>query len=37
MNDFAMIVVPVWAYWFIVVWVAIDATQITISLIKENA
>lgn len=35
MNDFAAIVIPVWAFWFLVVWIAIDATKTTISLINQ--
>jgi len=35
MNDFAMIVVPVWAYWFIVAWLALDVVQITVKLVNQ--
>ena len=35
MNDLAVIVVPVWAYWLIVGWVALDAIQITIRLVNQ--
>ncbi len=35
MNDLAMIVIPVWAYWVIVVWVVLDAIQITIRLVNQ--
>lgn len=35
MNDFAVIVIPVWAYWVIVCWVALDAVQITIRLVNQ--
>lgn len=35
MNDFAVIVIPVWAYWFFIVWVALDAVQITIRLVNQ--
>jgi len=35
MNDLAIIVVPVWAYWFIVGWIALDAVQITVKLVNQ--
>jgi hypothetical protein len=35
MNDLAVIVVPVWAYWFFVVWLALDVVRITIRIVKE--
>lgn len=35
MNDLAIIVIPVWCYWFIVGWVALDAIQITIKLVNQ--
>jgi uncharacterized membrane protein len=35
MNDLAVIVIPVWAYWFFVGWVALDAVQITIRLVNQ--
>ena len=35
MNDLAIIVIPVWCYWFIVGWIALDAIQITIKLVNQ--
>jgi hypothetical protein len=34
-NDFAVIVVPVWAYWLIVVWVAIESIKTTLGLVNQ--
>ena len=35
MNDFAVIVIPVWCYWFFVVWLAVDAVRTTVGLVNQ--
>lgn len=35
MNDTLIIAMPTWFYWFLVAWLAIDATRTIVKMVNE--